>query len=174
MRSEGIRFRLLVGCALGLFAAAAQGQGDARRSARARQVLGLLGGELQELDLPAASARGPFATQVTLAGRTEVLELRPADVRAPGYQLLVEREDGSFAVPPPRAAATYRGTLAGQPGSRVAATLDQHGLTARILLADGEEHYLEPLSGKLPGAARGEHALYARHDVPAPGVPCAE
>jgi len=175
MRSEGIRFQWLVACALGLFAAAAEGQqGEARRSARARQVLGVLDAELLELDLPPASARGPFATKVTLAGRTELLELQPADVRAPGYRLLVEREDGSFAVPPPRAAATYRGVLAGQPGSRVAATLDEHGLTARILLADGEEHYLEPLSGKSPGAARREHALYARHDVPAPGVPCAQ
>ena len=176
MRSgERVGFGWLVACVLGLVAAAAEGQGtEPRRSARARQVLGLLDAELLELDLPPANAHAPFATQVRLAGRTELLELQATDVRAPGYQLLVEREDGSFAVPAPRAAKTYRGALAGQPGSRVAATLDERGLTARILLADGEEHYLEPLSGKLPDAARREHALYARHDAPAPGVPCAE
>ena len=98
MRSEGIRFRWLVACALGLIATVAEGQqGDAQRSARARQVLGLVDAKLVELDLPPASARAPFATAVTLAGRTELLELEPSDVRASGYRLLVERERNARA-----------------------------------------------------------------------------
>ncbi len=175
MRSEkGIRFQWLVACALGLLAGHAEAQqGDARRSEHARQVLGLLDADLLGIDLPPEGTRVPFAAAVTLGGRTEILELRPSDVRASDYRLLVQRDDGSFAVPPPRAATTWRGALAGHPGSRVAATLDARGLSARILLADGTELYLEPLSGKVPGAARREHALYDRHDVLDRGVPCA-
>ena len=175
MRSEeGTRFQWLVAGALALFAASAEArQGDARRSERARQVLGLLDADLVGIDLPPAATRAPFAVAVMLRGRTEVLELRPSDVRARDYRLLVQRDDGSFAVPPPRTATTWRGALAGQSGSRVAATLDARGLAARILLTDGTELFLEPLSGKVPGAARREHALYDRHDVLDRGVPCA-
>jgi len=175
MRSqEGIRFRWLVACALGLLAggAAAQ-QGDARRSERAQQVLGLRHADLLGIDLPPENARAPFAAAVTVGGRPDVIELVPSDVRASDYRLLVQRDDGSFAVPPPHAPRTWRGSLRGHPGSHVAATLDAHGLSARILLADETELYLEPLSGKLPGAARREHALYDHHDVIDRGVPCA-
>ena len=176
MRSEeGIRFQWFVACVLGLLAGRVEAQqGDARRSEHARQVLGLLDADLLGIDLPPAGTRAPFAAAVTLGGRAEVLELQPSDVRASDYRLLVQRDDGSFAVPPQRAATTWRGELAGHPGSRVAGTLDAHGLSARILLADGTELYLEPLSGKVPGAARREHALYDGHDVANSGVlPCA-
>ena len=84
MRSEGgIRFQWLVACALGLLAGRAEAQqGDARRSEQARQVLGLLDTDLLGIDLPPAATRAPFAAAVTLGGRTDVLELRPSDVRA--------------------------------------------------------------------------------------------
>jgi hypothetical protein len=162
------------GLCLFMASAGAQSPAERARGERAREVLGLLDAEVLGLDLPAAAAGRPFATALRVAGREERLELVPADVRAPGYRLLVQRDDGSFAVPPPRPAATFRGTLEAHPGSRVAATLDSDGLHARIVLPDGTELYVEPVSGSVPGAARREHVLYARHDVVAPGVPCAE
>lgn len=85
---------------------------------------------MQELDLPQQSVAA-FEVTVHLGGKNVRLSLRAHDIRAKDYELLISDDRGLHAAPrSPN--TTYQGTVAGFPGSLVAATLYRGQLTAMV------------------------------------------
>ena len=127
----------------------------------------LLRYDLQTLDLP-ATVLAPFTAQVLLGGQMQTLVLEPYTLRADDFQVLVQGEDGQLRQvepPPPR---TYRGTVQGEPLSRVAATLIDRQLSAVVALESGQVWYIQPLSKvALGGGPNPSHVIYQGEDVAA-------
>jgi hypothetical protein len=115
---------------------------------------------------------GPLVAVIDLQGEPVELRLAPRSVRAPGFQLIEQRADGSLGEVDPGPVTTYRGEVVQLPGSSVAASLLPDGLYARFSLPDGTEYWLEPLASRLPSAGREQHVLYRRQDVLCPGHTC--
>ena len=172
-RLVGVRPLTVAALALGALAPDAGASQEASRAARAQEVLRLRDAELLHLDLPGPVA-GPLAVPVRSSRFTDVLVLRPSDVRAPGYELVVQRGDGSFSLSRGRAPRTFRGELAGHPGSMASGSYSDDGLHVRIMLPGGESLWLEPLAGRVPGASAAEYVMYEGDDVLESELPCAE
>ncbi len=128
----------------------------------ARDLLGLRRCEVISLDLP-AEATSSFQVSRASSG-APFLELDPHSVRADDYRLFA-REPGSVVEVEQTAPKTVRGTLAGAADSFVAGSILPEGLFARILSADGEELWIEPLLGRVEGATRSHHIAYRLEDV---------
>jgi len=108
---------------------------------------------------------GELTPFVRLEGQEQVLLLEPYSLRATDFAVSIQDDQGRMvraAIPSP---ATYRGSVAGRPGSRVAASLIDGRLSAWIELADGELWTVEPLSEYLDGAAPLEHVVYRHADI---------
>ncbi len=120
--------------------------------------------ELQTLPL-AESLQRPFTLELVLDGARVTLELAPHSVRAEGFELRVEDAHGAIETPAPALPATYRGTIAGQPLSRVAAGRVAKGWKLLVVAADGRAWYAQPLAEVVPGAALGVHLVYRHDDV---------
>ncbi len=127
----------------------------------------LLDFEVAELALPGLQVEArAFDVAVPVGGLPYTLNLVPHSVRAPDFRLLVDpgnRQLQEVEVPAP---STYRGTVAGMPGARVAATLSEGKLWAQITFAQDDVWYVEPLSD-LTGqpAAEALHVSYRDQDV---------
>jgi len=106
-----------------------------------------------------------LSVAVPLGNDLAQLELEPHSVRSPNYRVEVHFGDGTFAEVPAGPARTYRGRIAGMNGSAVAAFKDQDGLHARVLLANGDQYWVEPLAPQFPGTARSLHVVYRNDDV---------
>jgi len=111
------------------------------------------------------SAHATISATVPLGPTTHVLDLEPSSVRSPHYQVLVQTVTGDYVYAKPGPVRTYRGGVRGMAGSLVAASLEEDGLHARVVLADGEEFFVEPISRRVPGAALGSHAVYRSEDI---------
>lgn len=109
---------------------------------------------------------------IVFQGWAVTLQLAPHSVRSAGFQLLEQRADGSVVEIDPGPVTTYRGTILELSGSRVAASVVDGGLFARIFLPDDEEYWLEPLAPRVAGAEFGQHLLYRRDDVICSGDTC--
>ena len=76
----------------------------------------------------------------------QTLLLNPYTMRAENFRVLVQGEDGQLREvepPPPR---TYRGTVQGEPLSRVAATFMDGQLWAMVAQESGGVWFIQPLS----------------------------
>jgi hypothetical protein len=124
---------------------------------------------VQELALP-LRADAPLRVEVVLGARPCTLELRPHDVRARGFQLLVDDGRGLRRVPTPPS-VTLRGEVA-DAGAPVAASLIDGSLSATIHFAS-ETWGIQPLGDALPGAPAALHVVYRAADVRARGGWCA-
>jgi hypothetical protein len=101
------------------------------------------------------------------------LELSKQSVRGENYQVRVQQRDGSYVIADPQPVSTYRGTLLGEEGSRVAASYDENGLYARIQRADGMEFWIEPVFRGASVTALPQHILYQTEQVIEAGKSCA-
>jgi hypothetical protein len=137
------------------------------------EVPQLLGFDMAELALPDVSGQA-FSTTVVLNGQPYRLDLQPHSLRAPDFQLLVDRGDGRLHPVEPVPPATYRGTVRGVPDSRVAASLIDGKLWATINLDQETVWEVEPLSELAgPAAPEGFHAVYRDTDtVPLENIWC--
>jgi len=72
---------------------------------------------------------------------------------------------GEMGEAPAEPIRTYRGTVAGKPGSVVAAFEANDGLHAKVVLADGNRYWVEPIDTRLAGDAQNLHAIYHNDDV---------
>ena len=128
-------------------------------------TLGLAGGELQALALPADVGNG-LLVEVSLDGIQRTLRLEPHSVRASGFQLIEVGADGihrSHVPPPP---STVRGEVLGLPGSLVAGALRDGALSVQVIFADGRKGWvIEPLPGSPLHVAYGDDALLAGPDL---------
>ena len=131
----------------------------------------LLRHDLQTLNLP-ATEQEPFTAEVRLGDQMQTLVLDPYTMRADDFRVLVQGEDGQLREvepPPPR---TYRGTVQGEPLSRVSATLMDGQLWAVVALESGQVWYIQPLSElAVGGGPNASHVIYRGEDVvPVDGV----
>lgn len=119
---------------------------------------------VQTLALPSAADR-TFGVTVTLDGAALTLELAPHNLRGNDFELRVAGADGvprGVLAPPPR---TLRGEIAGEPGSRVAGSLLDAGLSALVRRSDGTTWVVQPLADFRPGAAQGAHVVFRAADT---------
>lgn len=139
---------------LGGTTASAQSLGE-----RANGVLGLTQSDWVQLNLP--TDLGGFASiEVPIHGQTYTLEVIPRSMRTPDFRV-VEVDDRVETVVAPGLVETFRGTVVEERGSVVAGGLLQDGLWAQIVWADGTMTWVEPLFGRVPGAAPEDHVVYA-------------
>jgi hypothetical protein len=129
----------------------------------ANETIGLTDSLLVNLDLDTTAGQ---AIAVELPTEDGVLELAlfPHSVREPGYQLFVVGEDGVQRAVAPGPERTLRGEVVGVAGSLVAGSMLDDGLYARVALPDGTEYWVEPISDRVYGAARGDHLVYHAFD----------
>jgi hypothetical protein len=126
--------------------------------------LDLRSGLVEELELPERAA-APFRVRVRVAGTERELALRPHSVRAEGFRVLVQEADGHLYEADVPAPTTVRGEVVGSPGSWVAGSLDERGLSATLRLgADGELWGVQPLD-RQAAAGRRAHAVFARGEL---------
>jgi hypothetical protein len=151
--------------ALGVHLAPAQGVEDLDRYVL--DELDVARYELQFLPLE-GDGGADVALDIVLDGVPATLVLAPYSVRAESFELRVQRADGAIvSVPAPRP-ATYRGVIAGQPLSRVAAGRIAEGWKVIVVAADGRTWYAQPLAEVVPGSAAGLHLVYRHEDVVLP------
>ena len=110
----------------------------------------LLGYTMSQLTVP-QEAGEPFDVVMQLGDEAHVMTLHPYTVRAADFQLLVDHGDGQLVPEEPEPFTTYRGELAGVPGSWVAASLIEGNLRATIY-ANGQGWTVEPMSRFVPAA----------------------
>lgn len=133
-------------------------------------ALPALGQHPFRVTLPGGSPEG-FTVLVEHEGVPEQLRLRRSSVRAEDFVLLAYRADGSTETIVPPAPASYRGTVEGDPGSVVVASLTPRGLSAHVWPSTGEVWVVEPLFGLQRGMPREAHT--SRTLAPEP-ISCAE
>ncbi|MHC4908173.1 MAG: M12 family metallo-peptidase [Planctomycetota bacterium] len=110
----------------------------------------------------------PLLTMVEVDGQVGVLRLVPTSIRADGYRLLVQGEDGVVRDVAPGPERTLEGEVLGLPANVVVGSLLDDGLHARIRFDDGSERWLEPVADRVPGAPDDVYVMYADDE----SIPC--
>lgn len=100
-----------------------------------------------------------FSTLIEFPGGELVLNLEKRSIWAPEAYILVIGENGPEQLPVPEV-NTYRGSVAGIPGSSVSASLQSDGLHAQIHIPDVPTHAVEPLA-----RSGGLHVAYTRQNI---------
>jgi hypothetical protein len=93
------------------------------------------------------------------------IRLSPHSVRAAGFEVLSQLDDGTWAVHDPGPVRTMRGVVDGHPGMTVAMTLLSDGLVGTILDDDGTRMFVQPASTISPQARANEHLVYRASDI---------
>lgn len=150
---------------------------SARDAAEVRNAVGLADFQLVEFSdfaavRAAGAARVPVRLRLPIGEEMLELELEPASVRAPGYKLLVQGDDGRLVETEPGPERTYRGAVVGEPESLVAASIDDEGVRARILRGSGDDAFIEPIPRGAPGVRAGQHIAYVEDDVVSGDATC--
>jgi len=115
-------------------------------------------GTIQRLWVPPLG-KGEFRLPVELGGRPHVLALRPHEMRAPTFRLLLDTPAGVTALPTPPS-VTWRGAALGTPDSIVAATVIDGALEATVRLrSPGTMWAIQPL-GPVDAAGWGQYLVY--------------
>ncbi len=123
-----------------------------------------------------------FETSVLLDDHLVTIHLQRRSLRSPDAVAIVDHGGGKFDVETLPPARTYRGTIVGEEGSGVAASLLPGGLVALLERGDGTRWHVEPIENLLPqvpvlGLARpiapsGIHVSYRAEDVIRSGFRC--
>jgi len=129
-----------------------------------------LAGTLQPIVIPALPPPG-LSFPIWLDGGWRTVQLQRRSVRAPFFQLLAHDVTGLIPVLPPPA-GTYRGTVVGFPGSKVALGILGTGLSGVIRLSPGRALMgISPVRLVDPNAPSDLHLVHdARHNAPHPGT----
>lgn len=114
---------------------------------------------------------GVVRIPIVIDDEVDELVLVPHSLRSDDFQVLVPGRNGNLVplhpLPEP---TTYRGVLANQLDSRVAATIFEDQLTAYVVLNDGTWRYVQPIREHVPMAGVDQHLVYSEIDaVPVPG-----
>lgn len=118
---------------------------DDAESALTRQDLALTSAPVS-LTLP-AQAPDSFSIMFSAFDQTYEIDLERVSVRGPGFQVLTSRDAGSFEAEKAPPVRTYRGVLHGRPDARVAASLTDDGLFARLIQPGRPDLWIEPVAG---------------------------
>jgi hypothetical protein len=115
------------------------------------------------VNLEAAQPGAAFQVNLPIGNQVFTLDVSPFSVRDPDYTLWEQQADGSWLQLDPGPINTFRGSVVGIPGSVVAGGVMDNGMSARILVDDTTEYWIEPIFGKIDGAPKGAHVIYT-HD----------
>lgn len=121
---------------------------------------------LSQLEL--RDANGLKSIRVPFDEQTQTIELSPFTMRAPEFQVMVQGADGALVPIEPPAPRTYRGHVAGEPQSEVAASILDGKVYMTVLRADGEVWNVQPLGDVVLRAGQPDgavHAVYKSQDV---------
>ncbi len=145
-----------------------------RVRANALASLGLAGGELVEIKVPATASGtvGRVELVVPIADQSETLVLEPTTIRGSTYSVEIQLADGSYVEVEPTLERTFRGAIKGLAGTEAAATLDDAGIHAMVLMPEGGRYWIEPISLNAAGATPGQHVVYRDEDVSASSDTC--
>ncbi|MEZ6209855.1 MAG: M12 family metallo-peptidase [Phycisphaerales bacterium] len=113
-----------------------------------------------------------FTVEVPIAGVWSTLELRSHSVRSLNYKLFVQGADGQLTEVEPGPVTTFRGHVAGSPGSAVAGAWTDSGFEAQIVTPDGINYFVEPARKYLGDAPANEYFTYRNDHVTNPGGEC--
>ena len=129
-----------------------------------KSVHGITVDHIVTLDVDLTANRA-MQVVVPVDGFDSTLDLRPHSIRAEGYQLLVQGEDGRLIPTEPGPINTLRGELAEVPGSLVAASVGADGFHAMIIMPEGDRYFVEPVNQDLPGAQVNDYMIYHTDNV---------
>ena len=115
---------------------------------------------------------GQWSLDLVVRGQTRGLRLWEHDVRGPDYRLIVQESDGSFTDDPVGPCTTYRGTDVSDAGVRLALGLEADGFRLRLIEADGQQWFAEPLLGRVEGAEADDYAVYTAEAIISPENNC--
>jgi len=102
---------------------------------------------------------GAKRINLTLDERDHEVRLMPFTMRAPDFQVLVQGDDGALKAIEPPAPLTFRGYLADEPQSQVAASMIDGRTYMTVLRANGEIWNVQPMG------AGDVHVVYKSRDV---------
>jgi hypothetical protein len=104
---------------------------------------------------------------VTLAEQSHVARLTPFTLRTAEFKLLVQDATGALTQAEPPDPLTYRGYLADEPQSQVAASIIDGRVYMTILRADGEVWNVQPVlaDDPRPDVPKNLHAVFKSRDV---------
>ena len=139
--------------------------------AQVNEAFGLRDSTIATLALPDAPGR-PFAVGIQLKGQDYTLDLQPHSVRAENFVCYEVLPDRTMVEGDPGPERTLRGTVREDGGSIVAASLLEDGLYATMRFANGDQYWMEPLAGRVAGAAPGSYVIYNSDDVLEHGGVC--
>ncbi|MBN1845334.1 MAG: hypothetical protein JW810_06590 [Sedimentisphaerales bacterium] len=119
--------------------------------------------------------RGELNVGLRFGGQDHQLVLQRCSVRAPGFRLLVQRNEGKLVPVEPPPAATYRGYVAGLRHSRVTASQRNGLLQATVQLGPGRKDtwLIQPVSTILPEKPGPQHIIYRADAAQGSGGTCA-
>ena len=125
----------------------------------------LLGYTMTQLAVP-RFAGDAFDVAIPLAGDQLVVNLEPYTIRSDDFQILVDHGDGQLVQVEAQPPTTYRGAVAGVPGSWATASLIDGQLHATVVI-DGAAWTIEPLDGLAQAAqvTADSYAIYRDEDV---------
>ena len=125
------------------------------------------------LDLPSTLPAG-FSLVVPVGDGLQTLELHKFSNRSDRFQVLVDVGGGRLQPFPAPAIRTYRGTLAGRPGTDVSGSLLPTGFTGIVRLEDGDTWAIQPMSDFCTAlGGEGKHVIYHASDAISDGRGCA-
>lgn len=167
------RISLLSAVALGGLVTPAVAQNTLELEQQACALLGLRECRVVTLDVAAGTGDQAFTIPFEHEGLSDLIQLQPYSLRDDlEFQVLERGADGALTPADPGPARTYRGTLVGDAGSVVAASVLDDGLHARLRLVQGDDLWVQPLVSLVPGAPFDAHLLYASDDVLDRGYHC--
>ncbi|HEX8723552.1 MAG TPA: zinc-dependent metalloprotease family protein [Pyrinomonadaceae bacterium] len=164
-------FLCLAAAAAMLVLPAASGQG----TNRAAEEIGRALGRFDRLSLEPAEllrgARESGRVSLKTSRGTFDLDVEPFDIRSDAYRAVAVGPDGALTELPRTPSRWWRGTVAGEPDTRVRLALDGEKFSG-IIVTPAETFFVEPARGLSAAAGAREFVFYAGSDVKEQGGEC--
>lgn len=106
-----------------------------------------------------------FQIDAPINGAWATLELRVHSIRAENYKVFVQGADGRLTEVEPGPVNTFRGQVAGVPGSSVIGAWTDAGFEAQIITPQGLNYFIEPAKKYLADAPGTEYFVYRNDEV---------
>jgi hypothetical protein len=169
-RPEAIVLQLFVASCFGMFFNASRASGEVVSAERAEALASEVAQEfrlrdfsIQRLNVAEGENRSHSLT-IRIGDANQEVLLAPHRVFAPNYKLLVDLGGGRIEEADMGDVATFRGTVANIRGSVVAGGRVDGGMVAKIMLAEDDIYWVEPLQGRVDSAEFQEHIVYRTDD----------
>jgi len=160
-----------IGCSSSLIASPILNPSDTRLEEHINGLLQLENSWNSRLDINQLPGES-IVIEVPYGRDMITLDLAPHSIRADGYQVFMQDDEGELYEIEPSPLRTLRGSVNGYPDSIVAASLMDDGLHARVRLSNDVEFWMEPIGDRVKGAASNSYAFYFTSDIIGSGGTC--